>query len=118
MLRILRIAPAAFHRIQKLSESFSAVQHAEMIAGTIPRAREDVIVVAHSASGLFLPLVAGHVKVRRLVFLAAVIPQIGKSLLDQFEENPDMILNGSARIPQKIMKSHDGPVSRRCSRQR
>jgi len=49
------------------------------------------VVVAHSASGLFLPLVPDVRPVRRLVFLAAVIPQIGVSLVDQFRAHPDMM---------------------------
>ena len=61
----------------------SATRYAEAIAAAIPADRGDVVVVAHSASGLFLPLVPGKCRVQRLVFLAAVIPQIGRSLLDQ-----------------------------------
>ena len=47
--------------------------------------------MAHSASGLFLPLVAKKRPVRRLVFLAAVIPQIGKTFYDQINENKNML---------------------------
>jgi pimeloyl-ACP methyl ester carboxylesterase len=69
----------------------SATRYAEVIAAAIPAGRDDVIVVAHSASGLFLPLVPQRQKVRRLVFLAAVIPQIGKSLRDQFNEDKEIL---------------------------
>jgi pimeloyl-ACP methyl ester carboxylesterase len=68
----------------------SATRYADVIAEAIPAHRDDAIVVAHSASGLFLPLVPERRYVRRLVFLAAVIPQIGKSLLDQFKEDKSM----------------------------
>jgi pimeloyl-ACP methyl ester carboxylesterase len=68
----------------------SATRYADVIAEAIPPHREDAIVVAHSASGLFLPLVPQKRRVRRLVFLAAVIPQIGKSLLDQVNNEKDM----------------------------
>lgn len=61
----------------------SATVYAQAIATAIPKGRDDSIVVAHSASGLFLPLVPELRQVHRLVFLAAVIPQIGKSLMDQ-----------------------------------
>ena len=47
-------------------------------------------VVAHSASGIFLPLVPDYAPVDRLVYLAAVIPQPGESLLSQFRRAPDM----------------------------
>jgi pimeloyl-ACP methyl ester carboxylesterase len=68
----------------------SATRYADVIAAAIPADRDDVVVVAHSASGLFLPLVSERRRVRRLVFLAAVIPQIGKSLRDQANDDRDM----------------------------
>jgi pimeloyl-ACP methyl ester carboxylesterase len=68
----------------------SATRYADVIAAAIPADRDDVVVVAHSASGLFLPLVPERRRVRRLVFLAAVIPQIGKSLRDQANDDRDM----------------------------
>ena len=68
----------------------SATRYAEVVAASIPRDCDDAIVVAHSASGLFLPIVPQRRLVRRLVFLAAVIPQIGKSLLDQVNEDKNM----------------------------
>lgn len=68
----------------------SATRYAEVIAASIPLNCDDAIVVAHSASGLFLPLVPQRRLVRRLVFLAAVIPQIGKSLRDQVNDDKNM----------------------------
>jgi pimeloyl-ACP methyl ester carboxylesterase len=67
----------------------SATVYAERIADSIDR--DGAIVVAHSASGLFLPLVPARREVARIVFLAAVIPQIGKSLIDQVSSEPDML---------------------------
>jgi pimeloyl-ACP methyl ester carboxylesterase len=67
----------------------SATVYANRIADSI--ASDDAIVVAHSASGLFLPLVPAKHPVARIVFLAAVIPQIGKSLIDQVHSEPDMM---------------------------
>jgi pimeloyl-ACP methyl ester carboxylesterase len=68
----------------------SATRYAEVIAGSIPLDCDDAIIVAHSASGLFLPLVPQSRLVRRLVFMAAVIPQIGKSLRDQVNDEKNM----------------------------
>jgi hypothetical protein len=68
----------------------SARRYADLIAQSMPVGRDDAIVVAHSASGLFLPLVAEKRRVHRLGFLAAVIPQVGKSFYDQINENKDM----------------------------
>jgi hypothetical protein len=69
----------------------SATRYAEIVAETIPQDCDDVVLVGHSASGLFLPLVPAKRPIRRLVFLAAVIPQIGKSLLDQIKTETDML---------------------------
>ncbi len=63
----------------------SATRYAEVIAEAIPADHDDVIVVADSASGLFLPLVPERRPVKRLVFLAACIPEIGKSFIHQFK---------------------------------
>jgi pimeloyl-ACP methyl ester carboxylesterase len=67
----------------------SANRYADVIADAV-RGMESAIVVAHSAAGLFLPLVPGRVKVARLVYLSAVIPEIGKSFMDQFQSAPEM----------------------------
>jgi hypothetical protein len=40
---------------------------------------------------LFLPLVPNCASVSRLVFLAAVIPQIGKSFVKQYQASPEML---------------------------
>jgi pimeloyl-ACP methyl ester carboxylesterase len=48
------------------------------------------VVVAHSFSGVFLPLVAQVRDCALLVFLAAVIPEPGKSVREQFAEDPGM----------------------------
>jgi pimeloyl-ACP methyl ester carboxylesterase len=68
----------------------SAARYADLIAEAIPAGRADAIVVGHSASGLFLPLVPERRRVRRLVFLAAVVPQIGQSLYDQISADTSM----------------------------
>lgn len=48
------------------------------------------VVVAHSFSGVFLPLVAELRECALLVFLAAVVPEPGKSVRSQFVEDPAM----------------------------
>jgi len=47
-------------------------------------------VVAHSVSGIFLPLLPAHCPVSRMVFLAAFVPEIGKSPTQQLQANPEM----------------------------
>lgn len=51
---------------------------------------EPPIVVAHSSAGLILPVVATRMKVARLVYLAALIPEPGKVFLDRFKRTPKM----------------------------
>lgn len=50
----------------------------------------DVVCVAHSASGIYLPLVAERFRPRRMVFLAALIPRVGMSVVEQFRADPSM----------------------------
>jgi hypothetical protein len=52
---------------------------------------QDVVIVAHSAGGMYLPLVAERWPPRRMVFLAAVIPRPGLSMIDQFRSDPSML---------------------------
>jgi pimeloyl-ACP methyl ester carboxylesterase len=55
-------------------------------ADTVCRAVEGIsgrrIVVAHSAGGATIPLVAERVRVHRLVFVAAIVPEPGQSILE------------------------------------
>ena len=52
---------------------------------------QPVVVVAHSASGLLLPLVPSFRPVAELVYLAAGIPQPGRTLDEQLQAEPDML---------------------------
>lgn len=52
---------------------------------------EPVVVVAHSASGLLLPLVPWFRPVAHLVYLAAGVPQPGMTLDEQLAADPDML---------------------------
>jgi pimeloyl-ACP methyl ester carboxylesterase len=51
---------------------------------------EAVVCVAHSAGGMYLPLVAERWLPRRMVFLAAVIPRPGISIVEQYRADPSM----------------------------
>jgi pimeloyl-ACP methyl ester carboxylesterase len=65
----------------------SATEYAALIGAAIAEADEP-IVVAHSASGLFLPLVPEYAQVATLVYLAAVIPLPGIRFLSQVQNDP------------------------------
>jgi pimeloyl-ACP methyl ester carboxylesterase len=69
----------------------SATVYARIIADAIPDAARDVIVVAHSASCAFLPLVPELRPVSRLVYLAGIIPKIGTSILGQVQGDPSLL---------------------------
>jgi pimeloyl-ACP methyl ester carboxylesterase len=67
-----------------------AVRYAEAILPFIPEG-EPAIVVAHSAAGWFLPIVAARRQVKRMVFLAATLPRIGMSFVELLQAEPEMI---------------------------
>lgn len=66
-----------------------ASRYSQVIAAAL-QGKGPAIVVGHSGSGLFLPLVPQYHPVARLVFLAAVIPELGRSLFEQFRAAPEM----------------------------
>jgi pimeloyl-ACP methyl ester carboxylesterase len=51
-------------------------------------AADETVLVGHSMAGLVLPLVAEQRPVRRMVFLAAMLPIPGRSLADQRRDEP------------------------------
>ncbi len=63
---------------------------AQQVAQQMPPG-EPPVVVAHSAAGLILPFVPQHMEVVRLVYLAAVIPKPGSSLISRLNDSPEMI---------------------------
>lgn len=67
-----------------------AGRYAQMVAEALSQSKEPAIVVATSASGMFLPLVPEYGRVARLVYLAAVIPEPGRSVLQRFQAEPQM----------------------------
>jgi len=64
---------------------------ADVIAAAAPDA-DDVVLVAHSLGGLPASLVAARRPLRALIYLAAFIPQPGKSMAEQFATSPEPIL--------------------------
>ena len=68
----------------------SVVTYAQAISKALNDTEEPAIVVAHSVSGIFLPLLPSHCLVSRMVFLAAFVPEIGKSPMAQLQANPEM----------------------------
>lgn len=69
----------------------SGTRYAEVIAAALEAADDDVILVGHSASGMFIPLVPSLRSISRLVYLAALIPKPGLSIRDQPVAEPDIL---------------------------
>ncbi len=69
----------------------SGTRYAEVIAQALEDASDDVVLIGHSASGMFIPLVPGLRPIRRLVYLAALIPKPGASIRNQLTTDPNML---------------------------
>jgi pimeloyl-ACP methyl ester carboxylesterase len=67
-----------------------ACRCAEIVAGAFAAMPDDLVLVGHSIAGLFLPLVAARRPLRRMVFLHALLPRPGLSVVDQMEVEADM----------------------------
>jgi hypothetical protein len=65
-------------------------RYAQVVAETLSQSKEPAIVVATSASGMFMPLVPAYARVARMVFLAALVPEPGKSVMKRFQADPEM----------------------------
>ena len=71
--------------------SAGASEYADAISSTLANLDEPPILVGHSMAGMVIPVVASRRPVELLVFLAAAIPRLGKSLFDRFRgEERDM----------------------------
>lgn len=85
--------------------------------------REDVVLVAHSLGGIVAPVVAARRPIRRIVFLAGVVPEPGRSVVEQQARRPSSkprtrIDNGDGTFTQSIDEAemryyHDVEPARR-----
>lgn len=78
--------------LEKKAADATLEDHARTIAQHVTR--DDAIIVAHSFSGAFLPLVSKIRACGALVYFAAVIPEPGKSVREQFVEDDSMFGRG------------------------
>src|SRR4051794_26607968 len=70
--------------------------YADVVVAALHDAGDDVVVVGHSLAGLTIPHVATRRPVRRLVFLCALLPAVGRSFADQFGLGEPMLDGGYA----------------------
>ncbi len=76
-----------------------AAEYAEVTLRALAATDGDVVLVAHSLGGLTAPLVAAHRPVRRMVFIAGLLPVVGMSLNDQMAASDlEIILPGVAGV--------------------
>jgi pimeloyl-ACP methyl ester carboxylesterase len=80
----------AFH-VNRTDEGLA--WHAETIVNALNHSGmhpANVVCVAHSASGMYLPLIAQRWSPRRMVFLAALVPRPGMSVVEQYRDDPSI----------------------------
>jgi pimeloyl-ACP methyl ester carboxylesterase len=85
-----RVLAPAF-RVNRSDEGL--LYHAATIVEALEQSgfdRPEVVCVAHSASGMYLPLVAERWRPRKMVFLAAAVPRPGLSMMDLVRADPSM----------------------------
>ena len=65
--------------------------YADVVCAALDGCDGDVVLVGHSYAGNTIPLVAARRPLRHLVFLCAMIPDVGRSLADQLGDKPEML---------------------------
>ena len=65
---------------------------ADVVCAALRERGDDVVLVGHSFAGAVIPLVAARRPLRHLVYVCAVVPQLGQSMNDQLVSEPGMIL--------------------------
>jgi pimeloyl-ACP methyl ester carboxylesterase len=80
--------------------SLGAADYAHVIVDAIAELDQPPVVVGHSFGGLTIPLVAAR-PVRRLIFLSALIPEPGISLIEQLEREPEIFSPGFDGAPTR-----------------
>ena len=65
--------------------------YADVVCAALTGFGDDVVLVGHSYGGNTVPLVAARRPVRHLVYLCAMVPDIGRSVFDQLSDGPEML---------------------------
>lgn len=72
---------------------------------------DDLVVVGHSMGGLTIPLVAAALPVRELVFLCALTPLPGASLLDDRDQLADVFAPEFGALSGDLIRHENGTTS-------
>lgn len=92
-------------------DTAGALENAKVVVGAISTGADDVVVVGHSLGGLTIPLVAQLRPVRRLVFLAAMVPAPGMSNLEYLATEPEAVtFSGAENLAEGEIPSEDDQV--------
>ena len=65
--------------------------YADVVCAALDGHDDDAVLVGHSYNGNTIPLVAARRPVRHLVYLCAMVPDIGRSVFDQMSDEPEML---------------------------
>ena len=65
--------------------------YADLVCAALDGCDDDVVLVGHSYAGNTITLVAARRPLRHLVFLCAMIPDVGRSLAEQLGDKPEML---------------------------
>jgi pimeloyl-ACP methyl ester carboxylesterase len=68
--------------------------YSRVIVGAMEPEPPDAVLVAHSMAGLAVPIAASRLPLRAVVFVCGLIAVPGRSLIDQFIDQPDMLVPG------------------------
>ena len=80
----------------------TTMDNAKQVADSLADAGDDVVVVGHSLGGLVAPVVPLLRPVRRVVFLAALIPRPGRSLGEVMGSEPETTTEEFAKLPRHV----------------
>jgi pimeloyl-ACP methyl ester carboxylesterase len=83
-------------------------EYADAVDAAIGEQSDDVILVGHSMAGYVIPVVAERRGVTHSVFLASLLPVVGKSLVQLLGEQPEMTVEG---VLAKPINNDDGSMS-------
>jgi len=65
--------------------------YADVVCAALEGHGDDVVLVGHSYNGNTIPLVAARRPVSHLVYLCAMVPDIGRSVVDQMSDELEML---------------------------
>ena len=65
--------------------------YADVICAALDGSDHDTVLVGHSYAGNTIPLVASRRSIRHLVYLCAMVPEVGRSLAEQLTDVPPML---------------------------